>query len=180
MNLLKSLLRGLALSVKVAYIDKQWPTLESRLLYLRGTGVEARKPRIRKTAPTVRERMEAAQAETEKVKPQRARRLLSKAAAPIKIVGKPVGKAASKARLPQNRFGNALRKIGRFIKKILGWLVPRYFINSWREVRQVAWPSRRETWRLTGAVFVFAIVFGLIIAGVDRSLDELFKKFILK
>lgn len=65
-------------------------------------------------------------------------------------------------------------------KKILGWLVPRYFINAWREVKQVTWPTRRETWRLTFAVFLFALIFGSLIAGVDKLLDEFFKKVILK
>lgn len=62
----------------------------------------------------------------------------------------------------------------------LRWLMPSYFVNSWREVRQVTWPSRRETWRLTLAVFIFAVVFGILIAGVDKGLDLLFKKLILK
>lgn len=66
------------------------------------------------------------------------------------------------------------------ILRPLRWLIPRYFVNSWREVRQVTWPSRRETWRLTLAVFIFAIVFGALIAGVDKGLDLLFKKVILK
>lgn len=60
------------------------------------------------------------------------------------------------------------------------WLVPPYFVNSWREVKQVTWPNRRETWRLTLAVFIFAVVFGALIAGVDKILDLLFKKVILK
>lgn len=62
----------------------------------------------------------------------------------------------------------------------LRWIIPTYFINAWHEVKQVSWPNRRETWRLTLAVFVFAVVFGLLIAGVDKVLDELFKKVILK
>ncbi|MBI2588633.1 preprotein translocase subunit SecE [Candidatus Saccharibacteria bacterium] len=66
------------------------------------------------------------------------------------------------------------------LKKILSWLVPRYFINSWREVRQVTWPTRIETRRLTLAVLIFAIVFGSLVAGVDKILDEVFKKVILK
>ena len=62
----------------------------------------------------------------------------------------------------------------------LRWLVPIYFVNSWRELRHVSWPNRRETWRLTVAVFIFAIVFGALIAGVDWILDQIFKKVILK
>ncbi len=73
--------------------------------------------------------------------------------------------------------------IFRFLRSILRpfrWLVPPYFVNSWREVRQVTWPNRRETWRLTLAVFIFAVVFGALIAGVDKILDLLFKHLILK
>ena len=73
-----------------------------------------------------------------------------------------------------------LAKVFRPLRRVLRWLVPRYLVNSWREVRQVVWPNRRETWRLTLAVFVFAIVFGALVAGVDKGLDEIFKKVILK
>ena len=72
-----------------------------------------------------------------------------------------------------------LRPLKPFLRP-LRWLVPTYFINSWREVRQVSWPNRRETWRLSLAVFIFAIVFGALVAAVDKGLDELFKKVILK
>jgi preprotein translocase subunit SecE len=73
-----------------------------------------------------------------------------------------------------------LAKLGRPVAKVLRWLLPRYFINSWREVRQVTWPNRRETWRLTGAVFIFALVFGALVAIVDKGIDEIFKKLVLK
>ncbi len=77
-------------------------------------------------------------------------------------------------------FFSGLAKIGRVLGKILGWLVPRYFLNAWREVRQVTWPSRGESWRLTSAVFIFAIIFGALVASVDKGLDEIFKKVIIK
>ena len=73
------------------------------------------------------------------------------------------------------------------VKKLAGYallplkkLTPRYFKNAWAELGLVTWPTRRESWRLTGAVFIFAIVFGLMIAGVDKGLDEIFKKTVLK
>lgn len=75
---------------------------------------------------------------------------------------------------------NILSLIFRPIKKLLSFLVPRYFVNSWKEVKLVSWPNRRETWRLTLAVMVFAIVFGSMVAGVDKVLDLLFKEVILK
>lgn len=128
-----------------------------------------RRTRIRKSAPTVRERVEAAKEKAEQPKNRRAGRLLRRLAGPLR-----------RLKLRERRIIKAAAVPLRFIKKILRWLVPRYFVNSWRELRQVQWPSRRETWRLTLAVFVFAIVFGALVAGVDKGLDELFKKVILK
>jgi preprotein translocase SecE subunit len=123
-----------------------------------------RKPRVRKNAPTIRQKMEAAQAEADK--PEPSRRPIKKATRPVRAVFSPIFRFLGKILSP--------------LKRPLKWLVPRYFINSWREVRQVTWPSRRETWRLTAAVFVFAIVFGALVAVVDKGLDEIFKKLILK
>lgn len=125
-----------------------------------------RKPRIRKTAPTVRQRVEEAQAKAERpAKQPRIRPRLAPLARPLKKVPRPM--------LPDNRFG-------RIVGKLLHWLVPRYLVNSWREVRLVSWPNRGETWRLTGAVFLFAAIFGALVAGVDKVLDIIFKSLVLK
>lgn len=131
---------------------------------------QKKQPRVRKSAPTVRQRVE--QAAAKQAEPPRQ--------------GK-VRTAAGKAGKPFNRLRlgerPAIRKAAapfRFLKKIVKWLVPRYFVNSWREIRQVQWPNRRETWRLTLAVFIFATVFGALVAGVDKGLDEVFKKLVLK
>jgi preprotein translocase SecE subunit len=135
-------------------------------------------PRIRKSAPTVRERVAAAQAQADKpAKPKRVRKLVARGARPLKKL-KP--RVRIHIPLPDNRFGRSLAKIGRGVRRVLGWLVPRYFINSWREVKQVTWPGRRETWRLTLAVFIFALVFGSMVYGVDEGLQEIFKKYIIK
>jgi preprotein translocase SecE subunit len=128
-----------------------------------------RVPRIRKSAPTVRERVEASRSKNEAEKPKRLRSTAAKAVVPFK-----------KLRIRQRGFYKYISLPFRALRKVLRWLVPRYFINSWRELRQVYWPNRRETWRLTLAVFVFAIVFGALVAGVDRGLDEVFKKVVLK
>jgi preprotein translocase SecE subunit len=130
---------------------------------------EKRRPRIRKSAPTVRERVEAARVKAEEPSPKPVKKVAGRLASPFK-----------KLRLRDRRVFKLLAKPFRLIKKGLSWLVPRYFVNSWRELRQVQWPNRRETRRLTLAVFIFAIVFGALVAGVDKGLDELFKKVILK
>lgn len=114
----------------------------------------AKPARIRK-APTVREQAQATRAE---------------------IDSSPSKTSRVKAKLP---LGAVLRVI-KLLFRPLRWLMPTYFVNSWREVRQVSWPNRRETWRLTMAVFIFAVVFGSLVAGVDKVLDILFKKVVLK
>lgn len=86
---------------------------------------------------------------------------------------------ATSRRVKLPRFGIVGRVLGTVLRP-LRWLVPSYFVNAWREVRQVTWPSRRETWRLTLAVFIFAIVFGSLVAVVDKGLDFIFKNVILK
>ncbi|MCA9342487.1 preprotein translocase subunit SecE [Candidatus Saccharibacteria bacterium] len=68
------------------------------------------------------------------------------------------------------------RSIGRFFRKIL--LID-YFMYSWQEVKMVEWPSRKETIKLTTAVFIFAIVFGFFVSIIDYGLDKLFKEVIL-
>ena len=65
-----------------------------------------------------------------------------------------------------------MRRPWRIIKTVLGL---GYFISSWQELRQVTWPNRRKTWQLTSAVIIFAVIFGLLLAGVDHGLDKIFK-----
>lgn len=133
---------------------------------------KVRRPRVRKTAPTVRERVEQTQAAALKEKPQRLKKLTAKV--PRSKLKTP------RLHLPNHPFFDALATILRPVGKLLNKLAPRYFVNAWRELRQVTWPNRRETWRLTLAVFVFSVVFGALVAGVDKGLDEIFKNVVLK
>lgn len=68
------------------------------------------------------------------------------------------------------------RFVGRILSKVL---LINYFRASWREVRQVTWPNRKETTKLTMAVIMFALVFGVFITVVDYGLDKLFRYIIL-
>ncbi len=71
-----------------------------------------------------------------------------------------------------------------FVLRPLFWVLkkitPRYFKNSFAELKLVTWPTRKETRQLTTAVLMFAIVLGTSVAFVDLGLDKLFKKVILK
>lgn len=127
-----------------------------------------RKPRVRKAALSVREKIES-EAKREERKPKQRSRLVGVVTIPLRSLWrilKPILRP--------------LAPVGRLLLKILRWLVPRYFVNSWRELKLVTWPNRRETWRLTGAVVVFSIVFGAMVWVVDLGLDQLFKRFILR
>jgi len=65
--------------------------------------------------------------------------------------------------------------------KILGRILfPEYFRSSWRELKLVQWPNWTQSRKLTFAVIVFAIIFGVTIAIVDFFLDKLFKDILLK
>lgn len=70
-----------------------------------------------------------------------------------------------------------MRFVGRVLASVL---LLRFFRNAGRELRQVEWPGRKETTKLTIAVFTFAIAFGLIIAITDYGLDKLFRKVLIK
>lgn len=86
-----------------------------------------------------------------------------------------------------SRVGGFFKKIFRpiaFIFRPLRWLarhiIPRYFRNSWAELKLVTWPSQKQTRQLTTAVILFAIVLGFVVTLVDFGLDKVFKKVILK
>ena len=126
----------------------------------------SKKKRIRKSAETVRERTETVTT----VKPRRLGRTVRVVAKPFKAAHR-VGRKEYYLPLPDTRFGRFLNK--------RRYVIPRYFRESWQELRQVVWPTRRETWKLTFAVFTFAIVFGLLIAVTDYGLDKVFKRILL-
>ena len=83
---------------------------------------------------------------------------------------------------PFRWLGRKLGKLGRFkVVRIIGYIFwPKYFRNSWKELKQVTWTTRRETWQLTLAVIIFSVIFGVIIAIVDFGLDKAFKEVLLK
>lgn len=58
-------------------------------------------------------------------------------------------------------------------------IAPTWFVNAWNELRQVTWPSRKETWRLVLAVFIFSALLSLFIALLDNALETLFRNIFL-
>ncbi len=43
--------------------------------------------------------------------------------------------------------------------------------DSWREVKKVVWPTRKETLQTTGFVFAFAVVMALFLWLTDKTLE---------
>ena len=96
------------------------------------------------------------------------------AAVPTKKVAKPAVKKTAKA-------GEKKVKKARKPIKLLAPLraVRDYLVGSWRELRQVRWPNRKQTWALTLAVILFSLALGVLIFLLDAAFTRLFKKFIV-
>ncbi len=138
------------------------------------TSTNTKKRTIRK-AETVRERAEKASVPR---KPRKIHRAVGIASVPVKRAGKLVSKAASPFSFILKPFKTRpMRFVGRILSKVL---LLSYFRDSWAELRQVTWPTRRETWKLSLAVFIFSLIFGLTIALVDYGLDKIFRALLLQ
>ena len=124
-------------------------------------------PKIVRSKQTVRERTQIDAAN----KPKRLRSGASKLGGKAKRAAS-LGAREYHLPLPDNRIGRILKKRVR--------LTPKFLSASWAEIRQVKWPNRRETTRLTIAELIFSIIFGVSVALLDVGLDKLFKEVIIK
>ena len=142
---------------------------------------EKKSKRRLRAAPTLREQTTVS--ETKSNKPSRFKRAIQ---APFRFIGRLVARAAKA--VAASRVGKTGKKIGksrafapvRFLGRILyKILLISYFKGSWQELKQVIWPSARTTWHLTGAVLVFGIFFGLLVAGLDFVFEKAFREVLL-
>lgn len=53
-----------------------------------------------------------------------------------------------------------------------------YIKDSFHEIRQVRWPNRKETWKLTLSVIVYVVVIALFITLLDAGLEILMKNIL--
>lgn len=51
--------------------------------------------------------------------------------------------------------------------------------ETWREVKKVVWPERKEAMQLTGVVFAFVVVMAIFLWLTDKSLEWVFYDLIL-
>lgn len=135
-----------------------------------------KKRRIRPAPETVRQKAEKNVGKPEK--PKRVRSAAKTAVSPVVWIGRFIGRLLRPFRFLLRPFKTRpMRWLGRVLGKIL---LIQYFKNSWKELKQVTWPSRKQTTQLTVAVFAFAIVFGIFITIIDYGLDKVFKRILLK
>jgi preprotein translocase SecE subunit len=125
---------------------------------------QSRPKRRVKNPETFRERAIKANQVTEK--PGRTSKLRDATGKLAKPASSRLQKTASSKKL------GPVRKVLRVIGKVL---LPTYVRNSWKELRQVTWPTWKQSRKLTLAVMIFAIIFGALIAIVDYGLDKLFR-----
>ena len=134
------------------------------------------KRRIRSAPETLRERTE--KTSKKPLKSRRLRKTVRTAGRPFAWLWQLVVKILRPFRFILRPFKTKpLRFIGRLLAAVL---LLKYFRQSFSELKEVAWPDRKQTTQLTLAVFTFAIVFGLLVAITDFGLDKLFKKVLLK
>ncbi len=70
---------------------------------------------------------------------------------------------AQKAEKQRKRIGNPLASL------------VAYFRGAWYELRQVRWPDRANTWKMTGALLLFCAFFVILILLLDSAFGTMFE-----
>ena len=83
-----------------------------------------------------------------------------------KIAAKKADKAANKeAKKSLKKADGKEKKVG-------------YFRGAFRELRQVRWPNRKETWKMTLSVIVYVVILAAAIMLLDALLSLIFKQIL--
>lgn len=83
----------------------------------------------------------------------------------------------NKTPAPQKQKKTFLQKVGSFFRS-LPKRVATPFMNTWRELRKVTWPTRKDLMNYTLVVLVFMVFMGIVIGLLDLGSSELVKLFI--
>ena len=131
---------------------------------------KSKKPkRTLKNPETFRERaLKASDANVKPERPHRIRKFFG-------VIFSPIGKLFSK--LSKVKALKPIFAAFRIIGRIL-W--PKYFRTSFHELKKVTWPTWKMSFKLTYAVIVFSVIFGISVAVVDWGLGKIFKHLLLK
>ena len=86
-------------------------------------------------------------------------------------------RTVKKGKKPAPKFVQILAKPFKFIANPFVAL-SKYLMDSWRELKLVRWPTRKETWKMTGAVIAFSVGFATLILLLDGLFNWIFKTLI--
>lgn len=96
-------------------------------------------------------------------------------------------KPKRRLRIPKPKAPKApkwLKKVGRVLKPVLVIFRPlrplgRYVKGAWFELRQVVWPDRKSTLKLSLAVILFTALLTVFIVALDFGFEQLVKRILL-
>jgi len=74
-------------------------------------------------------------------------------------------KAVKEAKKSLKKAENGEKKVG-------------YLRGAFRELRQVRWPNRKETWKMTLSVIVYVVILAVAIMLLDALLSLIFKQLL--
>ena len=134
------------------------------------TDKQAKAPRRKKMPETVRER-----AEKESIKkstPKKTAKVRAKIHRPLSKLRRIGAKEYHPIKTPDNKAGRVMGKRVRF--------VPKFVSESWAELKQVTWPTKREAASKTIAVIGFAIAFTIFVQLLDFIFSKVVKEIILR
>ena len=90
--------------------------------------------------------------------------LLSRHGGVVQWIALLVGLAAAVGAFAASEHGRQLLAFGR---------------DSWREVKKVVWPTRKEAMQMTGYVFAFDVIMSIFLWLTDKTLEWVFFDLIL-
>jgi preprotein translocase subunit SecE len=127
-----------------------------------------KKPRVRKSPETVRERADKQTAKDHAPKGK----IKSKIVRPLSVLRKVGNKEYHPVPVPDNKAGKVLKKRVR--------LMPKFVREAWAELKLVTWSTKKEAARLTAAVLIFATIFAIFVQVLDLIFNRVVKEIFLK
>lgn len=90
----------------------------------------------------------------------------------VKAKGSESKKAVAEKKAKVKEIKKAEKKAAKKEKKV------GYFRGSVQEIRQVRWPNRKETWKMTFSVIIYVVILATIIMLLDALLQLIFNKLL--
>lgn len=90
----------------------------------------------------------------------------------VKAKGSESKKAVAEKKTKAKEVKKAEKKAEKKEKKV------GYFRGSVQEIRQVRWPNRKETWKMTFSVIIYVVILATVIMLLDALLQLIFNKLL--